>query len=153
MEVENYRKYFVRITRSAERYYNLHMTDGLTAQEAHALRVISFHKEISQQVLADRLGVDKSSVTRLVNKLEAAGYLTRTVNPEDRREKLISSTPKADAVKARDLELTNQYYNWLFSHLEPEERAQFTAILQKLYDRATESRKNNFAEVEGFECT
>lgn len=150
--MNNYRKYFVRITKSAERYYNLHMTGGLTAQEAHALRVISFNQQLSQQLLADRLGVDKSQVTRLVKKLEAEGYLTRTVNPNDRREKLINSTPKADAAKARDLEWSNRYYTWLLSALTPEEREQFEGTLEKLFDRATESRRNMFREVEESSC-
>lgn len=151
--MDRYRRYFKRIPRIAQRYYNLHMTEGLTAQEANALRMVSINQQLSQQGLADRLGVDKSQVTRLVHKLEAEGYLTRTVNPEDRREKLIAATEKADAVRDMDRELTNHYYEWLLSGLSPEEREQFTATLEKLAERALESRKNDFAEVEDLSCT
>lgn len=150
--MEECRKYFNRITRTAQRYNNLVASDGLTAQQTHALRVISFHQQISQQQLADHLGVDKSQVTRLVNQLEKKEYLTRTVNPEDRREKLIAATLKADAVKQRDLESADRYYQWLLSTLSEKERAEFTAILQKLADRAIATRKNQFTELEGFEC-
>lgn len=151
--MDRYRKYFMRITRSAHRYYRLHMTKDLTAQEAHALRVISYRQQTTQQVLAEHLGVDKSQITRIVNRLEAQGYLTRTVNPRDRREKLITSTPKADAVKAMDLALNNRYYNWLLSTLTPQELEQFSTVLEKLAERAIDSRKNNFKEVEEQPCT
>lgn len=142
------RRYFKRINRIAQRYYNRHMCEGLTAQEANALRMISFGKRISQQKLADLLGEDKSQVTRMVNRLEKEGYLTREVNPEDRREKLIAPTEKADAVRAMDIELTNRYYEWLLSVLSPEEQEQFLATLEKLAERAMDSRRNGFAELE-----
>ena len=85
--MEDFRKYFFRIHRISQRYYNSKMQEGLTAQEANALRMISFRQTISQQLLADRLGVDKSQITRLVKNLEQKGYITRAINPEDRREK------------------------------------------------------------------
>lgn len=147
--MDRYRRYFKRIPRIAERYYNRHMTEGLTAQEANALRMLSRCKQMTQQLLAHMLGIDKSQVTRLVNKLEKEEYLIRTVNPEDRREKLLAPTPKADAVCQQDLELTNRYYEWLLSCLSEEEREQFTATLEKLAERARESSRNGFAEVEG----
>lgn len=151
--MENYRKYFTRITRTAQRYYNLHVPGGLKAQETLALRVISFHQELSQQSLADHLGVDKAEVTRLVNKLEAGGYLTRTVNPKDRRERLIASTPKADAEKEHGIAVTDHFYSWLLSDLPPAEKEQFTATLQKLFDRASAARADHFKELEDFPCT
>ncbi len=147
--MENYKRYFYSISRIAQQYYNRHMTEDLTAQEAHALRVISVHQSLNQQLLADRLGIDKSQITRLVNRLEEQEYITREADPRDRRAKLIASTPKADAVKELDVEWTNRYYDWLLSALEPAEKEQFTETLIKLYERARESRKNGFAELEG----
>lgn len=147
--MDRYRRYFKRIPHIAERYYNRHMTEGLTAQEANALRILSRCKQMTQQKLAHILGIDKSQVTRLVNKLEKEEYLIRTVNPEDRREKLLAPTPKADTVRQQDLELTNRYYEWLLSCLSEEEREQFTATLEKLAERARESSRNGFAELEG----
>lgn len=149
--MEDFRKYFFRIHRISQRYYNSKMQEGLTAQEAHALRIISFRQTISQQILADRLGVDKSQVTRLVKKLEQEGYLTRAVNPEDRREKLIASTPKADAVREQDLLLTNQFYEWLLSEMTAEERSALGATLERLSERAIGARRNGFSELEAQE--
>ncbi len=148
MDMDLIRRYFKRIPRVAERYYNSRMTEGLTLQEANALRIISMHHAMPQQKLAFILGIDKSQVTRLIHKMEKEGYVTRAVNPEDRREKLIAATEKADAVRAMDLELTNRYYEWLLSSLPPAEREQFFKTLEKLANRASASRKNGFEEVE-----
>ena len=153
MDMDLVRRYFKRIPRVAERYYNRHMTEGLTAQEANALRILSACHTLTQQKLASILGIDKSQMTRLVKRMEEQGYVTRTVNEQDRREKLIAATEKADAVRAMDLELTGHYYEWLLSTLEPAEREQFFITLEKLAIRAHASRKNNFAEVEEFKCT
>lgn len=146
--MEQCRKYFNHITRIAQRYNALCSTDELTAQECHALRVISIHHEMTQQSLASHLGVDKSQVTRLVRKLETAGYLTRTVNEEDRREKLITSTPKADAVKQQNFEVADRYYQYLLNSLPEKERGQFITTLQQLSERALEVNRNHFADLE-----
>lgn len=148
MDIDLIRRYFKRIPRTAERYYNSKMTEGLTPQEANALRMISACRVLSQQALARILGIDKSQVTRLIKKLEENNYVTRTVNPEDRREKLITATERADAVRAQDLELTNHYYEWLLSVLSEKERDQFFATLEQLAERAKDAMKNKFTEVE-----
>lgn len=150
--MENYRKYFKRITIIAQRYYNLHAQSGLTAQECHALRIVSCSQQICQQKLAELLGIDKAEVTRLINKLEAKNYITREVNPEDRRERLISSTPQADEVRAADKRWNEQFYSWLVSELPEEERLQFSHTLEKLFNRAVAERKNGYKEVEDFPC-
>ena len=150
--MESCRKHFNRITRIAGRYNALCATDGLTAHECQTLRIISIHHEMTQQALANHLGVDKSQVTRLVHKLEAAGYLTRTVNEEDRREKRITSTHKADAVKQQNFEVADRYYQYLLSALPEKEREQFIATLQSLSERALALSRNHFAELENEEC-
>lgn len=152
--MENYRLYFARIYNAAQRYYSLHLPGGLKSQEAQALRILSLRQQISQQKLADQLGIDKAGVTRLVRKLEAEGYLMRTVDPNDRRQRLLSPTPQADAEKEHGTEVTGRFYAWLLEVLSPEELEQFTATLKKLSTRALEERRNHFAALKEEEpCT
>ena len=47
--------------------------------------------------LAGALGLDASTVSRHVRALEAAGYLTRTEHPADRRAALLSVSPAGSA--------------------------------------------------------
>lgn len=56
---------------------------------------------LSQQDLADRLLLDKVSMTRALDHLGGKGYVERCACAEDRRKHLIKLTPKArPAVKA-----------------------------------------------------
>lgn len=45
-------------------------------------------------VLAERAGVTKQAMGQLANDLEAQGYVTRTVDPTDRRATLLSFTER-----------------------------------------------------------
>ena len=148
--MEHCRVHFMRITRFARRFQNRHSIQGLKDQEIRALRSVSFHHQVSQQQIADTLGIDKSLATRLIQKLEERGYLTREINPEDRREKLITATAKADAVRQQNSEVTDLYYEWLLSALSEKERKDFLATLLTLSERASAAAMSDFAELEAF---
>jgi DNA-binding MarR family transcriptional regulator len=45
--------------------------------------------------LAERLGLTTGSVTAMLDRLAARGYITRTPHPSDRRRTLIRATPEA----------------------------------------------------------
>jgi DNA-binding MarR family transcriptional regulator len=45
-------------------------------------------------VLADRAGMTRPAMGELIDELEAAGYVERVADPDDRRAKLIKPTPK-----------------------------------------------------------
>lgn len=50
---------------------------------------------ITQQELANHLLMDKVSMVRILDVLMEDGFITRTVNPSDRRQHLLSITEKA----------------------------------------------------------
>lgn len=49
---------------------------------------------MTQTQLANKLYLEKSSVSRLTERLEKHGWIVRTKDPEDTRQKLIAPTPK-----------------------------------------------------------
>lgn len=49
----------------------------------------------SQKQIAARLGLDKATITRIINFLIKKKYIARKPNPEDKREYCISLTPMA----------------------------------------------------------
>ena len=88
--------------------------------------------KISQQELADQLLMDKVSLVRILDILMADGFITRTVNPSDRRQHLLSITPKAKPWVERvknALQETNQHF---LGFLPEENRKLFTDTLQLL---------------------
>lgn len=48
--------------------------------------------------IADRLALESSTITPLVKRLEAAGFVRRVRNPQDERQVVVTLTPKARAL-------------------------------------------------------
>lgn len=85
-----------------------------------------------QGALADRLQLDKATISRLVRHLEALGLITRSSDPTDGRAQLVTLTKKArDGWKASALDVRQK----LRSHLEDWQRddlVRFTNLMHKL---------------------
>jgi DNA-binding MarR family transcriptional regulator len=47
------------------------------------------------RLLADRLGLTTGSVTAMLDRLEKAGYVTRSPHPDDRRKVIVAATETA----------------------------------------------------------
>ncbi|MFJ3957231.1 MarR family winged helix-turn-helix transcriptional regulator [Arthrobacter sp. NPDC090010] len=50
---------------------------------------------VNSRMLGERLGITSASTTALVNRLQAAGYLTREPDPRDRRAVVLQATVAA----------------------------------------------------------
>jgi DNA-binding MarR family transcriptional regulator len=65
------------------------------------LRQVEDSEALRLGELAAQLGVEASHVTRQVQQLERAGYLTRVPDPADRRAQRVRVTPAGEAVILR----------------------------------------------------
>lgn len=71
--------------RESQRLFRPH---GLTAAQFNVLNLLDAAESeggLSQRELADRLVVDRSNVTGLVDRMEKAGWVFRADDPSDRR--------------------------------------------------------------------
>lgn len=99
---------------------------------------------ISQQELANQLLMDKVSLVRILDALQADGFIERKRNPNDRRQHLLHITAKAepwiqeigDGIKE-----TNEYF---FSFINPDLRADFESILADLITKTQEIPADQF---------
>jgi MarR family 2-MHQ and catechol resistance regulon transcriptional repressor len=66
---------------------------GLLQPEFRTLCLASDRRQCSMQEIARSLGITKSGVTRLVNRLEKKGYVERLRSPEDGRVCCVKVTP------------------------------------------------------------
>ena len=53
---------------------------------------------VTQDYLSARLVIDKGTTARAIQQLEKKGFVSRRINPENRRQNLVSATDKAHAV-------------------------------------------------------
>ena len=71
---------------------------GLTSAQWRLLAHVLRHGAIAQARLADLLEIEAISVSRLVDRMEQAGWVERHPAAGDRRVKMISASPRALAV-------------------------------------------------------
>jgi DNA-binding MarR family transcriptional regulator len=82
--------------RESQRLFRPH---GLTAAQYNVLNVLAASPDgISQRELGDRLVVDRSNVTGLLDRLEKSGWVRRTDDPVDRRVYRVVLTPAGRAL-------------------------------------------------------
>jgi DNA-binding MarR family transcriptional regulator len=79
---------------------------GLTVVQAHALMEMAEMPPGPMTRLADRLGVDPSWVTGLVDRLQARGEVDRRPSSEDRRVKIVELTEAGQETREALLRLT-----------------------------------------------
>jgi MarR family multiple antibiotic resistance transcriptional regulator len=66
----------------------------MTAEQWGAIIVLLNGGAMTQVQLGERLYLEKSSVSRLVNGLEKRGWIERTKDPKDSRQKLVTPIPQ-----------------------------------------------------------
>src|SRR3954447_6440873 len=66
---------------------------GSHPRDAGVLIALEAEGPASQQELAERLNVNRTVMVKLIDSLEARGYVTRLRNPDDRRAYALHPTP------------------------------------------------------------
>jgi DNA-binding MarR family transcriptional regulator len=66
----------------------------LSKNQPMVIKIIGIQGEIMPSTLGEYTGMDKSSLTRMVDDLERKGIVFRKTDPEDRRKVLVSLTEK-----------------------------------------------------------
>lgn len=91
--------------------------------------------EATPRQLADRLGLTTGSVTTMLDRLEKAGYLTRSPHPGDRRKLIVRAT-EAARQRAGELmaPLIAEGNEHLLSRYSPEELDLITEFLVSVRD-------------------
>jgi DNA-binding MarR family transcriptional regulator len=74
---------------------------GLTPLQYAVLAYLYVAKDIDQNGLAARLGIDRASTSQFVDELENAGLVRRRVGTEDRRVRLLSLTARGIRLRER----------------------------------------------------
>ena len=74
---------------------------GLTLRDHIVLSALDKTDGLTQVELGHALGMDKTTLTAELDRLERAGYVSREVDPRDRRARIPAITRKGDTIRAR----------------------------------------------------
>lgn len=80
-------------------------TIGLTRAQWSVLAHLNRHEGVNQAALAEILDIEPITLVRQIDRLEAAGWVERRLDPNDRRVRLLYLTPKAKPILDRLAEL------------------------------------------------
>ena len=99
------------------------------------LVIISEHPEgIRQKALAEAAGINASSTSEVVSRLEDDGYLIRTIDENDKRATVLKLT-EMGAVRAEEIRTEREaFLDDFFSKLTEEEKQTLSDLLDKLMD-------------------
>lgn len=86
----------------------------------------------SQIAIAERVGLDKTTLTYLLDDLEREELIKRTTDPNDRRSRHISLTAKGSNALARYTSAVEQVDQHILARLGVEDAAQFRLSLMKV---------------------
>lgn len=108
-----------------------HRRPGMSRE--HMLGIISEYPDgIRQKELAERAGINASSTSEVVTKLEDDGYLIRTIDPSDKRATVLRLT-EMGAVRAEEIKSEHEsFIDEYFGRLTDEEKQTLSDLLDKL---------------------
>jgi len=93
---------------------------------------------ISIQELARKTQLGKSTLTSMLDRLEAMGYVRRQRSDEDRRMIFIFRTPKDRMMEKRYVELSEDMTTLWYNGFSAEDIEAFEAYLQRILYNVTE---------------
>ncbi len=106
---------------------------GLTRAQWQALAKLNRNPDLSQAQLADILDLEPITVSRLLDRMEEAGLISRRPHPTDRRIRLVSVTETARPILDEFRVLVDELHEEILGHMSAAERAE-------LIDRLTAIR-------------
>lgn len=107
----------------------------LTVEEFILLTMIRAKTDQILQNIAIATGKNKSVVMRMIDSLEKKGLVKRTVNPEDRRENLLSTTDMGEQVVAEYHKIEKKLSCELLKGIPDEKVEAFFEVVEEISRR------------------
>jgi DNA-binding MarR family transcriptional regulator len=108
---------------------------GLTRAQWQALGNLRRLGPMTQATLAEIMEVETATIARLIDRLEAAGWIERKTEAQDRRVKLVTMTEKATSIMDEVSIIGQNLRDDMLVDLSPEELETLIATLSKIKSR------------------
>ena len=105
---------------------------GVTPVQFSIMTVAGAQPGLEQVALAQEVGVDRTTLTNVLTRLEARGLIARAAVATDRRVKQVSLTPSGRATLKRMTQAAERAHDRTVEALAPADRAAFLAALRAL---------------------
>lgn len=105
---------------------------GVSDRELGILMLLAGREPESQQQLAHRLGIDRTTMVALIDALEAKQLVARRPDPSDRRRNVIALTDAGQQVRRDATKASDEAERRLLEDLDDAEAAQFRDLLRRI---------------------
>ena len=112
---------------------------GLSSSQWRLLLVVAKCGQTTQARIADHLDIEPISVSRLIDRMEAAGWVERRPDPQDRRAKIVTPTERAIAAHAVIRSMADEVYAEALNGLSPDRRQALLSGLSTVIANLTEA--------------
>ena len=109
-------------------------TEGfnITPVQYSALLAIEMHPGLDQATLANIIAFDRTTIGKVVSRLEGKKWIKRVSSADDRRSKCLTITPSGRTVLRAMDDAVNRSQESILSPLKPAERQVFVGMLERL---------------------
>ena len=102
---------------------------GLTAVQARLMLALQKFPDNNQAFYADRLEIEPITLTRIVDRMEEAGWVERVADPADRRARRLHLTDKSHSIVGKLRARVESLVEDMAMGLSQNERTELTRVL------------------------
>lgn len=103
---------------------------GIGFAQFKVLMILEEHDSVSQKYLADQLRQTQASISRQTKILQDKKLVVINANTNNRREKLVSLTPRGEQMVEKSINALNAYHSPMFASLSDKEQLKIVESLQ-----------------------
>jgi DNA-binding MarR family transcriptional regulator len=129
-------RYLPYLMRRAFVYVSAHADRSTEARDFAVLSSLADHQVSSQQELAERLEINRTIMVKLIDRLQDAGYVTRTRNPDNRRSYVLSLTEQGRNALHDMRRSVMDRDKLIAAALRPDERERLNDLLRTILGEA-----------------
>jgi DNA-binding MarR family transcriptional regulator len=111
---------------------------GLTPALFGILNVLGARDGVIQQEIGQAMGIDPSTLVKLIDQLEGASLVKRRTPPTDRRAREIAITPKGRRVLGRARQMATEVEDEVLLGLTAAERRELLTLMRRALGSAPE---------------
>jgi MarR family transcriptional regulator, lower aerobic nicotinate degradation pathway regulator len=108
---------------------------GVSAAEWVVLRQLYECEAMAPSVLAERIGMTRGAISKLVDRLEAKALVARTTSDEDRRYQALAITTKGRGLLPKLAALADENDAAFFGHLDAAEQESIKRVMREIVRR------------------
>jgi DNA-binding MarR family transcriptional regulator len=126
---------------------------GLSAAQWRLMVRVTKEEGVAQARLAELLEIEPISVSRLIDRMEEAGWIERRADASDRRVRMIFPTPKARQAYAQVKSLAGEVYEEALAGISGDDRRFLIHGLRTLVENLSDDETTLCRQTNKLEST